>query len=397
MAAAELANLGLPIAATAALGPLLERRALGPQSPETVGERPPCILIVDAAEVNRRLLRGILKAAPYRVLEAERASKAFEILKREEVDLVVLDLVMPDMSGPEFCNRLKANRETRLIPLLILTSVQGIENEIKGLASGADEFLLMPLHPDVVRARIRTMLRNKAAVDSLEQAETILFALAKAVESRDQETGAHCERVAQYSVRLGTAMGLPDTSLQALYRGGYLHDIGKICVPDAVLFKRGELSEVEWGVMRSHTICGEEICRPMKSLAAVLPIIRNHHERWDGSGYPDGLAGEEIPLLARVFQIADIYDALTTQRSYKPALSHEEAIAVIEEEARRGWRDPELVALFRECLSSALPSKPQLLAPEISGPPSVMASLENMRAHLESLTTQDAASYGRKP
>lgn len=382
MAAADLANLGLPIA-PAALVPALERRELGLRRPDAVVERQPCILIVDAVEVNRRLLRGILKAAPYRVLETDRASEAFEILRREEVDLVILDLVMPDMSGPEFCNRLKANRETQLIPLLILTSVQGVENEIKGLASGADEFLLMPLHPDVVRTRIRTMLRNKAAVDSLEQAETILFALAKAVESRDQETGAHCERVAQYSVMLGSAMGLPETSLQALYRGGFLHDIGKICVPDAVLFKRGKLSEVEWEVMRSHTVCGEEICRPMKSLSAVLPIIRNHHERWDGSGYPDGLAGEDIPLLARIFQIADIYDALTTQRSYKPALSHEEALDVIEEEARQGWRDPELAPLFRECITSALPSKPELFLPQISGPQSVMASLRNMQAHLE--------------
>jgi len=221
-----------------------------------------------------------------------------------------------------------------------------VENEIVGISSGADEFLIKPLHPAVVRTRIRAMLRNKALIDSLEEAETILFALAQTVEQRDVYTGQHCQRLAIASVMLGEALGLSQTDLTALYRGGYLHDIGKISIPDAILFKQGLLSEQEWEVMRSHPIRGEEICRPMKSLWPVLPIIRNHHERWDGSGYPDGLAGEDIPLLARILQVADIYDALITERSYKPALSHDQAFALMEEEVRRGWRDPELVPLF---------------------------------------------------
>jgi len=312
------------------------------------------ILIVDSADINRRLLRGILKAAPYRILECGQASEAIRFIEAESIDLIILDLVLPEMGGPAFCRWLKANRRTQLIPVLMLTSVLGVENEITGLTSGADEFLLKPLHPEVVRARIRAMLRNKAITDSLEEAENILFALARAVEGRDRYTGMHCERLAVASVKLGEALGLPHHDLVALYRGGYLHDIGKICTPDTILFKNGSLTQDEWAIIRQHPIKGEEICRPMKSLAPVLPIIRNHHERWDGSGYPDGLAGEDIPLLARILQVVDIYDALVTARPYKSALSHEEALHVIEQEVRAGWRDAELVSLFVNTVQTSM-------------------------------------------
>lgn len=311
-------------------------------------EGQPTILVVDELELNRRLLRGILKASDYRIVEAGRPSEALEILRREKIDLVIVDLVMPELSGPDFCRQLKSNRRTQLIPILMMTSVQGVETEVAGISSGADEFLIKPLHPTVVRARIRSMLRNKAIVDSLEEAENILFTLAQSVEQRDRCTGQHCQRLAAYSVALGKTLGVSRSELLALYRGGFLHDIGKIGIPDAILFKKGYLNDEEWFVMRSHTTKGEEICKPMKSLAAVLPIIRNHHERWDGTGYPDGLAGERIPLLARILQTADIYDALTTERPYKRAFTHSEAIRMMEEEVERGWRDPELTPLFTE-------------------------------------------------
>lgn len=306
------------------------------------------VLIVDEVDVNRRLLRGMLKCFPCRILDAKRPSEALALLERERVDLIITELVMPEMSGLEFCRRLKSSRQTRLTPILIVTSVQGIENEIAGIESGADEFLLKPLHPTVVRARTRAMLRNKALIDSLDEAESILFALAQAVEQRDQYTGRHCARLAAYGVALGKAVGLERMDLIALHRGGYLHDIGKIAVPDAVLFKPGELTAEEWEQMRGHTIRGEEICKPLRSLAPVLPIIRNHHEKWDGTGYPDQLRGEEIPLLARILQTCDIYDALTTARPYKPALSHEESIRIMREEVECGWRDRRLVEVFAE-------------------------------------------------
>jgi putative two-component system response regulator len=340
--------------------------------------QPPTILIIDDIDLNRRLLKAMLKTANYRILEAKRPNSALAVLEREKVDLVVVDLVMPEMSGPDFCRLLKADRKTRLIPILMITSVQGAENEITGIESGADEFLIKPLQPALVRTRIRSMLRNKALVDSLEEAETILFALAQSVEQRDKYTGLHCERLAAYSIALGQALGLPRPEQLALYRGGYLHDIGKISIPDVILFKHGLLTDDEWKVMRLHTVRGEEICRPMKTLAPVLPIIRSHHERWDGTGYPDGLAGEDIPLLARILQIADIYDALTTARPYKPAFTREHAMEIMLEEARRGWRDPELVPLFAE-VSEKPPEADAAVWP---GNATLQQSLESMRREL---------------
>lgn len=176
--------------------------------------------------------------------------------------------------------------------------------------------------------------------------EGILFALAEAVEQRDHHIAGHCQRLAFVAVSLGIAMGLERAGLVALYRGGYLHDVGKVGIPDAILFKPGGLTPEEWTVMRSHSARGEEICRHLRSMSDVLPIIRHHHERWDGSGYPDGLRGESIPLLARVLQIADIYDALTSPRPYKPAFSPAQALRTLEEETGSGWRDPAVVELF---------------------------------------------------
>lgn len=368
--------------ATSELGTLLEAAKSHAQLPrwDTVLEdavEAPTILIVDGQEINRRLLKGLLKATGYTILEATRPSDALAILASREIDLVIADLVLPEMSGIDFCRLLKGDRRTHLIPIVMTAGVQGADIEQASLESGADEFLLKPLKPSLVRTRVRTMLRHKALVNSLEEAEAILFALAQSVEKRDQYTGRHCQRLAAYSVAMGQALGLSKHDLVALYRGGYLHDIGKIAVPDAILFKKGVLSEEEWNVMRQHTLRGEEICRPMKTLKPVLPIIRSHHERWDGQGYPDGLAGEEIPLLARILQVADIYDALTTARSYKQAFSHERAVAILTEEAKRGWRDPELVALFAE-----ITRRPSGQSEIENGPVTIQESLEAMRREL---------------
>ncbi len=345
-------------------------------NPAEASPLPPTILIVDDLDLNRRLLKAMLRASSYRILEAKRPTAALHLLDQENVDLVIIDFLMPEMSGPDFCRLLKANRRTQLIPILMITSLMGAENEIQGLDSGADDFLSKPLKPALVRTRIESLLRHKALIDSLDEAETILFALARSVEQRDPYTGKHCERLAAYSVALGRALGLSRADQQALYRGGFLHDIGKVGIPDAILFKRGLLSEEEWQIMRMHTIRGEEICRPMRTLAPVLPIIRSHHERWDGSGYPDGLTGEAIPLLARILQVADIYDALTTARPYKPAFSHGHAVEIMLEEARRGWRDPELIPLFAEVTQKAGEGAPW------GGDEVMQESLEAMRREL---------------
>ena len=310
------------------------------------------LLLVDSLEINRRLAKSMLRSAgQYEFFEAATGRAALEILDRQSIDLVILDLMMPDISGPEFCRRLRGNRKTQLLPILIITNMQGAEHEVLGIDAGADEYLTKPLHPSVLRARVRALLRHKSAIDSLDEAESILFALAQAVEARDSYTAEHCQRLATYSVTLGVALGLSRPELVALYRGGFLHDIGKISIPDSILHGRNSLTDAEWVIMKQHTTRGEEICRPMKSLAPVLPIIRSHHEKWDGSGYPDGLTGENIPLHARILQIVDIFDAIITERTYKRAFTVEEATAVMEQEVARGWRDPELVSLFVSLLS----------------------------------------------
>jgi putative two-component system response regulator len=347
---------------------------------DTLGEdRLPTILVLESVEINRRVLRSMLRDEGYRILEAGHAREAFAVLKREKVDLIVLDLVMPEVSGLDFCRAVKASRETRFIPVMIMTSVQGVETEIASIVSGADEFLVKPLHPAIVRARMRAMLRHKRAIDSLEEAESILFSLAQAVEHRDSCTSGHCDRLATLSMALGTVLGLPRSQILALQRGGYLHDIGKIGIPDSILFKPGPLTKEEWAIMHTHTSKGEEICRPARTLAPVLPIIRSHHERWDGSGYPDGLRGEEIPLLARILQVADVFDALTSTRPYKAAQPPADALEILREETRRGWRDPKLFAVLEELCKTPVHAADH---PDVVAwpPPTAMErSLDNMR------------------
>ena len=346
------------------------------------------ILLVDHTEINLRVLKGTLRDEKYRVLESHDPLEALVLLGRESVDLIIADLMMPGIGGLEFCRRVKGTPQTRLIPLLLLTSVQGLDIEVASLESGADEFLVKPVRPSVLRGRVEAMLRAKRTMDSLEEAGTILFALAQAVEARDKVTGDHCQRLASLSVALGSTLGLSQLQLQALHQGGYLHDIGKIAVPDAVLFKNGKLDEQEWETMRTHPIVGEQICRPMRSLGVVLPIIRHHHERWDGSGYPDGLSGEEIPILSRILQLADIYDALTSARQYKRAFTHDEAIGVLREEVAKGWRDPNLTEVFIEMVqqtNTPQPAVPVILpvfTPETAPEEVVRESLRNMSKEL---------------
>ena len=230
---------------------------------------------------------------------------------------------------------LRSRRELRLVPILIVTSVQGIEHEVQGIESGANGFLLKPLHPIIVRPASRAAEKQSAYRFARRGGEHTTNARPILCRTPRPLHGRTCARLAAYSVAMGKALGLAKPDLVALHRGGYLHDIGKISVRDSILFKDGPLTDAEWIEMRNHTIRGEEICRPMKSLAPVLPIIRSHHERWDGGGYPDGLRGEQMPLLARVLQIADVYDALTTARSYKPALPHTTALEMLKDEAAK--------------------------------------------------------------
>ena len=267
-------------------------------------------------------------------------------------DLMLLDVVMPGKSGYELCRELKADPETRLIPIIMITGLSDRDDRIRGIEAGADEFLSKPLYPEELFARVRSLLRLKEFTDELENAEAVLFSLALGVEARDPYTGDHCHRLANYATELGRHMGLDYENLIALRRGGYLHDLGKVTIPDEILKKGTGLTLEEWQIMKMHPITGENICLPLKTLRRVLPIIRHHHEHWDGSGYPDGLSGERIPLLARVLQVVDVYDALTTHRPYKPALSHSESEQTMIREAESGMWDRTLVREFFSIMRS---------------------------------------------
>jgi putative two-component system response regulator len=309
-------------------------------------QRAPKILVVDDKIDTLLLLRELLASRGYDITTATEAEEAKEMVHSERPDLILLDVVMPGKSGYELCRELKDDPYTRLTPVVMITGLSDRDDRVRGIEAGADDFLSKPLYPEELFARVKSLLKLKEFTDELENAEAVLVALALGIESRDPYTGNHCERLARYAAELGHHIGLDGESIIALKRGGYLHDLGKVSIPDDILKKGTRLTAEEWTVMKQHPEIGESICRPLKSFRNVLPIIRHHHEHWDGSGYPDQLTGYNIPLLARVLQVVDVYDALRTARPYKPALNHEEAKRTMMEEAARGFWDPNLVSEF---------------------------------------------------
>jgi putative two-component system response regulator len=308
------------------------------------------ILIIDPAAARRWHILQVLGDVAGTILEANSTSEGLSIIAREPVDLILLDLRAPEIGAANFCREVRNSPALKFLKIFVLAESDSLEAEVGAIEAGANEFLVAPLRDRALRARVQSNLRHKQMIDSLDDAESVLFTLAKSVEDRDPDLGQHCQRLSIMAAAMGVAMQLPANDISALQRGGYLHDIGKISIPDRVLFKPGPLTADEWVLMKSHTVRGENICMGIKSLVPVLPIIRSHHERWDGLGYPDGLRGEQIPLLARILQLADIYDALTTVRPYKDAFTPEEALSIIMEETGKGWRDPRLVRVFADLI-----------------------------------------------
>jgi putative two-component system response regulator len=307
---------------------------------------PASVLVIDDNPGDVYLVKTLLEGEGYTVHTATNSRDALEIVSGQRPDLVLSDVMMPDPDGFELCRQIKADPATRLTPVVLITGLREVEDRIKGINAGADDFLAKPFHFDELTARVRSLVRLKRFTDELESAESIITSLALTIEARDQYTEGHCERLARYSTELGLHLGLPGDDLAALQWGGFLHDVGKIGVSDTVLLKPAGLSSYEFQAIKLHTVIGERLCGELHSLRRVRPIVRHHHERLDGTGYPDGLRGDQIPILAQVMSIVDVYDALTTDRPYRHALRPEAALDTLFDEATKGWRRRDLVQAF---------------------------------------------------
>ncbi len=309
------------------------------------------MLVVDDEELNRKLLRGLLMSCGYHVEEAANGEEALRKVHEIHPDVVLLDIMMPRVDGLTVCRKLKQDPQTQLIPVVLLTALAGVDDRVAGIEAGADDFLSKPFHQPELLARVRSLIRVKQLTDQLERTEDILFTLAAAVEAKDPYTEGHLRRLEQYAIQVAVALGLSPHQAMMVRYGALLHDIGKIAVPDAILRKPEKLSDEEFAIIKEHPVTGERICRPLRFGAEVGPIVRSHHERWDGSGYPDGLVGEAAPLGARIVAIVDAFDAMTTHRPYRAALGVREALATLRTGAARQW-DPRLVQAFAQVVDS---------------------------------------------
>lgn len=308
----------------------------------------PKILIVDDSPDNIYTLEQILEDFNYEIHKALNGKDALQKIDEIDPDLILLDVVMPGINGFQVASIVKENENTRLIPIIMLTALEGKEDRLKGYQVGVDDFISKPFNIFELRARVRNLLKLRTYVNELEHAEQIIFSLARTVEAKDKYTEGHSERLSKMSSLLGTKLNFPKEDIVILRRGGILHDIGKIAIQDSILQKEGPLTDEEFDVIKTHPEIGERICSPLKSLKPVLPTIMHHHEKFDGSGYPAGLKGEDIPIHARVMGIVDCFDAMTTTRSYRPAMSLEKTLSIMESETSKGKWDPVIFDKFVE-------------------------------------------------
>jgi putative two-component system response regulator len=323
------------------------------KEPPIAASRLPKILVVDDEPPNVKLLEAILRPLKYEVIKAFNGEDALTIINRVDVDLVLLDVMMPDMEGYEVCRRLKTSEATRLIPVVMVTALGNVEDKIKGIEAGADDFLTKPVNKMEIRARTKSLVNLKKLNNNLTSIEQVLFSLANTIDAKDSYTQGHVERASNLSLALGHKMALSAPELEALRYGGALHDIGKIGIPREIINKRGPLDQEEWKIIKSHPDVGYKICLPLqKNLGSALDVIRYHHEKLDGSGYPDGLMGEEISTVARIMAVVDIYDALITGRPYRKAMSHGKVLGILRKEAKEGKLDQEIVRNLEILVSS---------------------------------------------
>ena len=305
----------------------------------------PTVLVIEDDPANRALLTALLERAGYRAVTAADGPSGLAAALETAPDIVLLDVGLPGMDGLEICRRLRADPRTVTMPVVLLTGRTSVDDVVAGLDAGADDFLAKPFHEAELLARLRSARRLALVMAEMESAQGVVAALANAVEAKDTMTEHHCQRLAGLAHLLATAAELDPVSIKGVVFGALLHDIGKIGVSDGILKKPGALTDDEWIEMRRHPIIGEQICRPLASSREFAPIVRHHHERWDGGGYPDRLKGEEIPIGARIVGLVDAFDAIVHDRPYREAGSIESAIAEIVAEAGHHF-DPDLVERF---------------------------------------------------
>ncbi len=306
------------------------------------------ILVVDDQPSISALLRHGLLAEGYSVTVVEDGQAALEAVATCTPDLILLDLDLPIIPGDEVCRRLKRDPRTRWIPIIMVTAMNDSVHRIAAWEDGADEYLTKPFHLVEVMARCRSLLRIRQLIEERDSAEAVVFALARAVEAKSWFTHGHSERVTNLCIQLAEVVGLPNDKIEVLRKEALLHDIGKISIPDAILNKPGPLTCQEYEIIREHPVQGAHIVEPLVSVRTAVPLIRWHHERLDGQGYPDGLCGDEIPLLVRILSVCDIYDSLSSDRPYRAPIPHEVCLEMLRDNALHGGFDPELVALFTE-------------------------------------------------
>ncbi len=294
----------------------------------------------------------LLRPMGHALEEASSAEEAHEKLQASPPDLVFLDMQLPGKSGHELLAEIRADPRTRLVPVVMITGAATHETKLKAIEAGVTDFIAKPFSSEELAARARALLELKFVTDALEDAEQVIVLLARTIDARDRYTYGHSARVSLYSGLLGERIGLAGRPLATVRRGGLFHDFGKIAVRDAVLLKPGKLTPEEYAEVQRHPSEGRNLLRNMKTLLDAMPVVYHHHERMDGSGYPDGLAGEAIPITARVTTVADVFDALTTARVYRGALSREESLGIMADEVRKGWWDGRLLEEFRGVLAT---------------------------------------------
>jgi putative two-component system response regulator len=311
------------------------------------------ILIVDDDDRNLKLIGSMLRLQAYDVIKASNGEEALSALRQADFDLILSDVMMPCMDGFELCRRIKQDSSMRMTPVIMLTALDDVESKVKAIESGADDFMNKPPNKMELFARIKSLVNLKRIHSKMASIHNVIFSLANTVEAKDGYTQGHIERVSNLSVCLGRRIGLVESEIEALKLGGVLHDIGKIAVPDQILNKAGPLSPDEWEIMKKHTDIGFKICLPLKdNLGMALSVVRHHHEKLDGSGYPDSLIGEQISMVARIMAVVDIYDALTTDRPYRKGMTKTEAVKILEEESQRGKLDASIIGHLKAFLFS---------------------------------------------